>query len=103
MRYGSTEAERRLPSLLRNRRLAALEIRRQLAIDYYIKDFICFSAWRIVEANGSQLAPAPHDAARDACLRTQGFRILRIWSHDILARPNAVVDAARLTQQEQPS
>ena len=93
MRHEPTEAEAKLWWLLRDRRLANFKFRRQLPIGSYIVDFVCLPAKLIVEADGSQHAESPYDTTRDAYLRAQGFRILHIWNHDILARPDAVLDA----------
>jgi very-short-patch-repair endonuclease len=97
MRSNPTEAEMRLWSLLRDRRLAAFKFRRQQVIEPYIVDFVCLDQRLIVEADGSQHADNEADARRDAFLRAQGFRIRRFWNNDILARSEtvaAVIQAA---------
>jgi len=88
-----TEAEARLWSLLRDRRFVNYKFRRQLPLGHYIVDFICLDARLIIEADGSQHAESAYDSVRDAYLQAQGFRILRLWNHDILADPDAVLDA----------
>ena len=93
MRHEPTEAERKLWTLLRNRRFARYKFRRQLPIGDYIVDFVCLSEKLIIEADGSQHAENPRDETRDAQLRQRGFRLLRLWNHDILARPGAVAEA----------
>ena len=100
MRHEPTEAERRLWQLLRNRRFVAYKFRRQEPVDHYIADFVCYSARLIVEADGSQHAVSAYDLTRDAYLRAQGFRLLRIWNNDILARPDSVADAIWSALQE---
>ncbi|WP_332686819.1 endonuclease domain-containing protein [Devosia sp.] len=103
MRHAPTEAERQLWLLLRNRRLVDFKFRRQVPIDHFIADFVCFSARLIVELDGGQHAESTYDTARDAYLRAQGFRILRIWNSDILARPDAVLDAVWAAPHEAQS
>jgi very-short-patch-repair endonuclease len=94
MRSNPTDAERRLWSLLRSRRLDGLRWRRQEIIDdRYIADFICFEHRLIVEADGGQHSESPRDAGRDAYLTAQGFRILRFWNNDILANSDGVAAA----------
>jgi very-short-patch-repair endonuclease len=93
MRHEPTDAERKMWLLLRNRRFVNYKFRRQLPIGDYIADFVCLSAKLIVELDGSQHAEASYDATRDAYLLGQGFRLLRLWNHDILARPEIVLDA----------
>ena len=100
MRHEPTEAERKLWHLLRNRRFVNYKFRRQEPVDHYIVDFVCYSVRLIVEADGSQHAGSTYDATRDAYLRAQGFRLLRFWNHDILARPDSVADAIWATLTE---
>ena len=49
-----TPAEHRLWQLLRAHRFAGYKFKRQLAIDDYIADFVCFERRLIVEADGGQ-------------------------------------------------
>ena len=65
MRREPTDAERKLWSILRAKRLAGWKFKRQEQIDRYIVDFVCFGARLIVEADGSQHAETEADAARD--------------------------------------
>ena len=93
MRRTHTEAERRLWSMVRANRLADWKFKRQEQIGDYIVDFVCFRARLIVEADGSQHAESTADAARDAYLREQGFRVLRFWNNDILTNSDGVATA----------
>jgi very-short-patch-repair endonuclease len=93
MRAHPTEAEKRLWSLLRGGRIAGSRFRRQQIIFPYIVDFACLSARLIVEADGSQHADDPQDERRDAWLAGRGFRVLRFWNNDVLARSDHVAEA----------
>ncbi|MDP3676858.1 MAG: endonuclease domain-containing protein [Novosphingobium sp.] len=93
MRRNPTEAERALWRVLRARRLCGWKFRRQVRIDPYIVDFVCFSARVIVEADGSQHAESESDAVRDAFLKAQGFRVLRFWNNDVLTNREGVLTA----------
>jgi very-short-patch-repair endonuclease len=93
MRRHPPDAERKLWSLLRSHRLAGWKFKRQQQIGDYIVDFACFDARLIVEADGSQHAGSAADVNRDAWLKAQGFRILRLWNNDILTNPNGVAAA----------
>ncbi|MDR3472798.1 MAG: endonuclease domain-containing protein [Devosia sp.] len=93
MRHVPTMAEDRLWRLLRSRRFAAFKFRRQVPLGPYIADFACFAPRLIVEVDGSQHAEDPGDARRDDWLRRDGFRILRIWNSDLLARTPQVMEA----------
>jgi very-short-patch-repair endonuclease len=100
MRRQPTQAESRLWLLLRNRRFIEHKFRRQVPIGPYIADYACYSAKLIIEADGSQHAENERDAVRDAELNRRGFRILRIWNNDILARPDVVSEAIWQALQE---
>ena len=93
MRRESTDAERKLWSILRAKRLVGWKFKRQLQLDFYIVDFVCFSARLIVEADGSQHAENVADEARTSYLEDQGFRVLRFWNIDILNNPDGVATA----------
>jgi very-short-patch-repair endonuclease len=90
LRKDMTEAEQKLWSILRNRRLVSLKFRRQVPIGPYVADFLSFHARLIVEADGSQHAEPARDEERNAWLTAQGFRILRFWNSDILNNPDGV-------------
>ena len=93
MRAHPTEAEKRLWSMLRDRRLVAFKFRRQQIIAPYIVDLICPAERLIIEADGSQHADNKDDARRDAFLRGQDFRLLRFWNNQVLAETDAVASA----------
>ncbi len=102
MRSAQTEAERRLWSILRGKRLVGWKFKRQEQFGDYIVDFVCFRARLIVEADGSQHVESLNDLERDAWLTEQGFRVLRFWNNDILAHGDAVATAI-LAALETPS
>nr|WP_294334332.1 DUF559 domain-containing protein [uncultured Sphingomonas sp.] len=93
MRKSPTEAERRLWSLLRAKRLAGWKWKRQQKLGRYIVDFVCLEARIIVEADGSQHIGSDYDTTRDAWIKAQGFTILRFYNNDILADTDAVATA----------
>jgi lysyl-tRNA synthetase class 2 len=94
LRHNQTEAERRLWESLRNRRLGGHRFRRQHRIGPYYADFACTEAALIVELDGGQhLQQAGHDAMRTAYLERRGYRVLRFWNDDALARTDEVLDA----------
>ena len=93
MRANPTDAERRLWSILRNKRLCGYKFKRQVIIDWYIVDFINFEHRLIVEADGSQHADSDYDRRRDTFLRGESFTVLRFWNNDILGSASGVFDA----------
>ena len=92
MRSQPTEAEHRLWQLLRAHRFAGYKFRRQVAIDFYIADFVCFARRLIIELDGCQHARNPRDAKRDAYLRSQGFRVVRIWNGELFTNEEGVAE-----------
>lgn len=93
MRREPTDAERALWRLLRARRLCEWKFRRQVRIEPYIVDFVCFETRVIVEADGSQHVENAYDERRDSFLAEQGFRVLRFWNNEILSNRDEVLTA----------
>jgi len=80
--------------LLRDRSLEGLKFRRQAPIGPYVADFVCFARRLVVEVDGYFHAfHAERDARRDAWLRREGYRVLRIPDSVVLGHPE---EAARL-------
>jgi very-short-patch-repair endonuclease len=90
MRSESTEAEHRLWQILRAHRFAGCKFRRQVPIDVYIADFVCFARRLILELDGGQHAGSTSDERRDAYLQREGFRVLRIWNNDLFENEEGV-------------
>ena len=91
LRTNQTDAERRLWSLLRNRRLQAYKFRRQHRLGNYFADFVCIEHRLIIEADGGQHADNAYDDRRSAWLESQGWRVIRFWNNDILANTEGVI------------
>jgi len=92
MRSQPTDAEHRLWGILRAHRFAGFKFRRQVPIDFYIADFVCLVARLIVELDGGQHAESMGDERRDAYLRAQGFRVIRIWNNDLFTNEDGVAE-----------
>jgi len=77
-----TDGERKLWSELREfRRLYGIHVRKQAPIGPYVMDFVIQTHNLVIEIDGEhQFLPEGMrpDAQRDACLREQGYRIIRI-------------------------
>jgi very-short-patch-repair endonuclease len=93
LRQASTNAERRMWSTLRDRRLAKYKFRRQYPVGRYIVDFACTRHALVVEIDGGQHADSAADARRTAWLEGQGWRVIRFWNNDGLANTSGVVAA----------
>ncbi len=92
MRHEPTDAEAAMWRLLRDRRLSAYKFRRQVPIENYILDFVCFDKQLVIEIDGSQHAESQRDAARDTVLSAEGFAIARYWNNDVLQQPTSVLE-----------
>ena len=92
MRANPTPAERRLWTMLRDRRMPAVKFRRQHVIAPYIVDFACLERSLVIEADGGQHADSRSDLKRGAYLEHSGFRLLRFWNNDILENPSGVFE-----------
>ena len=90
MRTNATDAERKLWNMLRGGRMDGLKFKRQVPIDGYILDFVCFEVRLIIEADGGQHSDSLHDAERDRHFAEQGFRTLRFWNNEVLTNPDGV-------------
>lgn len=94
LRRDSTDAERRLWSVLRARRSTTHKFRRQEPIGRYIVDFVCFERRLIVEVDGAHHYERPEDdAVRTAWLRNEGFKVLRFSNREVLIELESVKDA----------
>jgi very-short-patch-repair endonuclease len=93
LRSNSTNAERKLWRFFRALKSQGFHFRRQVPIDHLIVDFACYSARLVIEVDAGQHNTASGqrvDAARDAHLREQGFRILRFWNNDVIGNIEGV-------------
>ncbi len=90
LRVSMTDAERRLWSALRGRRLSGYKFRCQHPLDPFILDFACLEHRLAIEADGGQHADRPSDRRRTAWLERHGWRVLRFWNNEILANPQGV-------------
>ncbi len=93
MRHEPTEAERVLWLALRGRRFLAWKFRRQVPVGSYIADFLCFEARLVVEVDGGQHAESARDVERDRWFEANGYRVLRLWNHEVLTSKRAALDA----------
>jgi molybdopterin-guanine dinucleotide biosynthesis protein A/very-short-patch-repair endonuclease len=92
MRSDSAPAEKALWALLRAKRFNNYKFKRQVLIDHYIADFVCFEHRLIIEADGSQHNTSTRDKTRDAYLISQNFRVRRFWNEQIFIEKNIVSD-----------
>jgi very-short-patch-repair endonuclease len=92
LRQSSTDAERRMWSALRDRRLLRYKFRRQHPIGNFIVDFACTEHALVIEIDGGQHADSTTDARRTAWLESEGWKVIRFWSNEVLANANGVIE-----------
>ena len=91
LRSRQTDAERKLWFAVRDRRLSGFKFVRQEAIGHFIVDFVCRDKRLVVEVDGGQHADSAEDAARDAFLAGEGYRVIRFWNNDVLTNRDGVL------------
>jgi very-short-patch-repair endonuclease len=91
LRTRMTDAERQLWFAFRDRRFAGFKFRRQVPIDRFIADFVCFEARLIIEVDGGQHAGSAQDRRRDRWFAANGFRLMRFWNNEVLSNLEGVL------------
>jgi very-short-patch-repair endonuclease len=90
MRTDSTKAENVLWQALRGKQLEGLKFRRQVPLDGYIVDFVCFEARLIIEVDGGQHSESQRDKVRDLHFERQGFATIRVWNDEVLTNIDSI-------------
>lgn len=91
-RKGMTDAENRMWYYLRDRRLNGYKFVREYVIDYYIADFVCREKKLIIEIDGGQHEEQiDYDEKRSAFLENKGYRVFRVWNHEVLEDVQSVL------------
>lgn len=107
LRSNMTDAEQQLWRQLRAKRFAEYKFRRQVPMQRYIADFVCFDKKLIIELDGGQHAAQQYyDKKRDQFFAEQGFRMLRFWNNEVLGNMEGVLQvifAAIFTPLPNPS
>lgn len=100
MHADSSPAEKKLREILKSLERPGLHFRRQAPVGPYVADFACLSLKLIIEADGGHHGDA-QDERRDAWLREQGLRVVRIRNSDVLDNPDGVADQLAIILEEQ--
>ena len=93
LRKESTDAEKRLWRLLRDRRFSDFKFRRQYPCGIYFLDFYCTLAKLAVELDGGGHGfpdQRARDEKRNQFLAAQGITVLRFWNHQMRGELEAV-------------
>ena len=92
LRNNATDAERKLWSHLRQRRLGGFKFSRQMSIGPFVCDFLCRERGLILELDGGQHADLViADARRTAFLNAQGLSVLRFWNNEVFENIEGVL------------
>jgi very-short-patch-repair endonuclease len=94
LRKSATDAENRLWSHLRDRRLLGFKFRRQQVLGTFVLDFYCDEAKLAVEVDGGQHAErnvSSYDSERTELLRAKGVTVLRFWNNEVLQNLEGVL------------
>jgi very-short-patch-repair endonuclease len=86
LRKQSTDAEKRLWRLLRDRRFSEFKFRRQYACGNYFLDFYCTIVKLAVELDGGGHGfpdQRARDEKRNQFLAQRGIKVLRFWNHQL--------------------
>ncbi|WP_348643806.1 DUF559 domain-containing protein [Mesorhizobium sp. WSM4306] len=92
LRQAGNQAEALLWLELKSRKLGGYRFTRQFSIGPFYADFACRENWLVVEIDGHQHADSSYDRRRDDFMRTEGYSILRVWSHDVLKHRTSVCE-----------
>ena len=95
LRRHATEYEERLWWKLRELKRVGYHWRQQAPFRGYYLDFVEHTAQIVVELDGSQHGLAENrrrDAARDALLRREGYRVLRFWNSEVIENLDGVIE-----------
>lgn len=92
LRKHMTNAESVLWKELRNRKCGEMKFRRQVPIDWYIADFLCYEHMLIIEVDGGiHNEQMQYDNEREEDLRMKGFTVLRFSNEQVLNNLSTVL------------
>jgi len=93
LRRDQTDAEKKLWSQLRAKRLDQFRFRRQFAIGNFIADFACPEAGLVIELDGGHhLEQEEKDDWRTKIIEQHGFRVIRFWDSDVLTGIDDIIE-----------
>jgi len=104
LRINQTDAEAKLWFHLRRKQLQGMKFRRQVPIDNYIADFVCFEKRLVIELDGGQHSDnIEYDEYRTKIIEQQGFIVLRFWNNDVMNNIEGVLSEIINTVNPHPS
>lgn len=94
------KAELLLWTRLRRRQFMGLHFRRQHPIGPYIADFACVERRFVLEVDGATHMKdheIAHDRRRTDYLQAEGWRVCRIWNHEVYDDLDAVLEGIAMS------
>jgi very-short-patch-repair endonuclease len=104
LRSTMTRAETLLWRYIKAGRVDGLAFRRQVPMQKYIADFVCYSRQLIVELDGESHdfeSTIAQDAERDAWFSSQGYTVIRFTNEEVLTNLEGVVATIRIETSKQ--
>ena len=93
LRKNSTDVERLVWNLVRNRQIEGLKFFRQYGAGTYILDFYCPQLKLAIEIDGGQHDEnSEKDSERTQYLNSLGIEVLRFWNNDVLQNIEGVYE-----------
>lgn len=95
LRKNSTDAERLLWGMLRNRQLEGYKFRRQHPYKGYILDFYCHEVGLVIELDGgghTSDSQSRYDSERTRNLEADGLVVVRYWNDVVLEATEKVLE-----------
>ncbi len=93
LRKNSTDVEKIIWSILRNRQLEGYKFRRQHPVSEYVADFCSVESKLIIELDGGHHAEQKDkDDIRTNELAKFGYKVIRFWNNEVLENIEGVVD-----------
>jgi len=95
LRKNSTEQERIMWKLLRNRKFKNLKFKRQVPVGNYVADFLCEEKKLIIEIDGGQHNESENiikDNTRTKYFESEGYNIIRFWNNEVTENLSGVYD-----------
>ena len=103
LRRKMTEAEDKLWSALRNKRLNGFKFRRQHPINKFVADFYCHEVRLIVEVDGEvhdEIDRKEHDELRTYVLKEFDVTVIRFSNQEVLKSLDMVLNLINLKVQQ---
>jgi len=95
LRKKKTQSEVKMWSILRNKRFLNYKFYRQFPVGPYVADFCCRSRKLIIEVDGgghNTQEQRVRDAYRSKYLIKCGYRIMRVWSNELINNADGVME-----------